>query len=119
MGLVLLSVAVTAIAQIVLKAGMSGTSVQRAIAGGFGLRTIVTTLFDPLVFGGLVLYFGAALVWLLVLSKAQVSLVYPFVALGFVVTALLGNLLLGESLSAARIAAILLICIGVTLLARS
>jgi multidrug transporter EmrE-like cation transporter len=117
--LIVLSVTITALAQIVLKAGMSGAGIQRALAGGFSPRTMLTVLFDPFVFGGLLLYFFAALVWLIVLSKVQVSLAYPFVALGFVLTALLGRLFFHEALSVTRIAATLLICGGVVLLARS
>lgn len=117
--LILLSVTITAVAQIVLKAGMSGAAVQRALAGGFGVRTMPTILLDPFVFFGLVLYFVAALVWLIVLSKVQVSLAYPFVALGFVITAVMGRLFFHEALSFTRIVATLLICAGVVLLARS
>jgi multidrug transporter EmrE-like cation transporter len=118
-GLILLSVTITAIAQLVLKAGMAGASVQRAIASGPGMRMFWGIALDPLVVGGLTLYFVAAAVWLFVLSKVEVSLAYPFVALGFVLTAVFGRLLFHESLSPTRIAGTLLICGGVALLARS
>lgn len=119
LGLILFSVTLTAIAQLVLKAGMAGTAVQRAIAAGPGVRLFLAIALDPLVIGGLMLYFVAAAVWLFVLSKVDVSLAYPFVALGFVLTAVFGRLLFHEALSPARIAGILLICGGVALLARS
>jgi multidrug transporter EmrE-like cation transporter len=119
LGLILLSVTITACAQLMLKAGMGGAAVQRAIAGGPGLRMIAAIVLDPLVIGGLVLYFLAAAVWLFVLSKVEVSLAYPFVALGFVLTAIFGRLLFHEALSPARIAGTLLICGGVALLAQS
>jgi multidrug transporter EmrE-like cation transporter len=118
LGLILLSVTITAFAQIMLKAGMSGSAVQRAIATGLSVQSIRTVLFSPLVIGGLFLYFGAAMVWLLVLSKVDVSLAYPFVALGFGLTAVFGWLLFGEALSLTQGAAILLISAGVVLLAR-
>ena len=117
--LILLSVTITACAQIVLKAGMGGASVQRAIAAGPGMRMVLAIALDPLVVGGLVLYFVAAAVWLFVLSQVEVSLAYPFVALGFVLTAVAGHLLFHEALSPTRIAGILLVCGGVALLARS
>lgn len=119
LGLILLSVTITACAQLVLKAGMAGASVQRAIAAGPGLRMVLGIALDPLVIGGLALYFVAAAVWLIVLSKVEVSLAYPFVALGFVLTAVFGRILFNEALSPTRIAATLLICGGVALLARS
>jgi multidrug transporter EmrE-like cation transporter len=119
LGLILLSVTITACAQLVLKAGMAGAAVQRAIAAGPGWRMFFAISLDPLVIGGLTLYFVAAAVWLFVLSKVEVSLAYPFVALGFVLTAVFGRLLFHETLSPARIAGTLLICGGVALLARS
>lgn len=119
LGLILLSVTITACAQLVLKAGMAGASVQRAIAAGPGWRMLLAIALDPLVIGGLTLYFVAAAVWLFVLSKVEVSLAYPFVALGFVLTAVFGRIMFHETLSPARIAGTLLICGGVALLARS
>lgn len=116
---ILLSVTITAIAQVVLKAGMNGAVAQKAVAAGLSVRSVLAVATEPLVFGGLVLYFLAAAVWLIVLSKVDVSLAYPFVALGFVLTAIMGRLFFEETLSLARIAGIVLISGGVVLLARS
>jgi multidrug transporter EmrE-like cation transporter len=49
----------------------------------------------------------------------QVSLAYPFVGLGFVLTMLLGWAIHGDSLSVARVAGTLIISLGVVILARS
>lgn len=117
--LVLANVAMTSLAQIVLKAGMSAPDVVRALAGGFRLPALVTVFLHPWVVIGLTLYAGAALVWLLVLAKVDVSLAYPFVGLGFVVTMVLAWAFMGESVSATRIAGTLLITAGVVVLARS
>ena len=114
--LVLLSISITAIAQVVLKAGMTGRAVQNAIANGSVWTTAIEVVKSPLVVGGLALYFAAAVVWLGVLSKVPVSRAYPFVALGFVFTALAGRFVLGEQLSVVQMAAIALICGGVVLL---
>lgn len=118
LGLILLSVTITAFAQLMLKAGMTGAAVQRAIATGPGMRTFLTIALDPLVAVGLAIYFVAAGLWLLVLSKVEVSVAYPFIALGFVITAVFGRLLFHEMLSPTRIGGMLLICAGVALLAR-
>jgi len=117
--LILANVLMTSLAQIVLKAGMSAPEVVRTLAGEWRLTALVGVLFHPWVLGGLVLYFGAALVWLVVLSRLDVSLAYPFVGLGFVVTMLLAWVLLGETLTPARIAGTLLISVGVVVLASS
>jgi multidrug transporter EmrE-like cation transporter len=117
-GIILLSVAITAAAQLVLKVGMTNPAVQRLIGQGLSPR-LIGVFFDPYVIGGLFLYFGAAMMWLFVLAKFEVSYAYPFVALGFVLTALAGWLLFDDAMSLARASGILLICVGVVLVARS
>ena len=115
--LILANVAMTSLAQIILKFGMSSSEVSRALSGGVRLSTLVSVLFHPWVLAGLVLYFAAAVVWLLVLSKVDVSLAYPFVGLGFVVTTLLAWAVLGEAITVSRIVGTLLISAGVAILA--
>ena len=80
--LILVSTAISALAQIALKAGMASSSVQRAIAAGVQVSSLFDIAFNPFVMVGLFLYFSSAAVWLLVLSRVQVSFAYPFVALG-------------------------------------
>jgi len=117
--LILANVAMTSLAQIALKAGMSSPEVAHAMATGVRFPALTSVLFHPWVFVGLLLYGGAALVWLLVLSRVDVSLAYPFVGIGFVVTMVLAWVFLGESVTATRMAGTLLIAVGVVLLARS
>lgn len=116
--LILLSVAISAAAQMALKAGMSALGVQQALAGPLGPMTVVRVLFEPFVFLGLFLYFIGALVWLLVLARVEVSFAYPFVALGFVLTAIGGRVVFGDSLGLAKVIGVLLISAGVVVLAR-
>ncbi len=116
--LILLSVVISAFAQIALKAGMASASVQRAIAGGDKVTMLFGIGLNPYVILGLFLYFSSAAVWLFVLSKVQVSFAYPFVAVGFVLTALLGRLFFHDTFSVAKIVGTLLIMGGVVVLAR-
>ncbi len=115
--LILANVAMTSLAQIILKFGMSSSAVARTLSGGFRLGSMVNVLLHPWVLTGLVLYFAAAVVWLLVLSKVDVSLAYPFVGLGFVVTMLLAWAVLGEAVTVSRVVGTLLISAGVAILA--
>ena len=117
--LILVNVLMTSFAQIVLKAGMSTPTVTRSLAEGFRWSVAPGVLASPLVLLGLGMYFGAALVWLIVLSKIEVSLAYPFVGLGFVITMLFGWTFFGDSMSAARVGGTLMIAAGVAVLARS
>ena len=114
---IILSIVLTALAQIALKAGMASPVVQRSLAAP-RLMTFVDVFLNPMVFLGLVIYFSSAVIWLLVLSKIDVSTAYPFVALGIVLTAILGRVVFGEPFTVVKIIAILLIVSGVAILAR-
>ena len=116
--LIFVSVCMSAVAQILLKGGMSSHTVQRALAETVSLRTFLSVFTNIAVLLGLLVYFGAALLWLIVLSKVEVSVAYPFVALGFVLTALMGHFLFAEVLTLQRMAGIMLVCAGVAVLAR-
>jgi len=117
--LICASVLLSSIAQIVLKGGMSSPGVSVAGVQGFGLPMLQAIATSPKVILGLGIYFASAAVWLLVLARVDVSLAYPFVGLGFVVTMLLAWAVHGEVLSTGRIAGTLMICAGVVVLARS
>ena len=118
LALIFVSVLMSAFAQILLKGGMSSQSVQRALGEDLSFRTFLSVFTNAGVVSGLFVYFGSALLWLLVLSKVEVSVAYPFVALGFVLTALLGHFVFGEVLTLQRLLGILLVCVGVGVLAR-
>lgn len=116
--LILLSVTASSIAQLLLKLGMSSPAVQKAIMSGVTFPTIVTIGVNPMVVGGLSIYLFGAVVWLFVLSRVQLSIAYPFVALGFVFTAILARLFVGEGFTLVKTAGTALIVAGVLVLAR-
>jgi multidrug transporter EmrE-like cation transporter len=117
--LVLANVAMTSVGQILLKGGMSAPSVTRSLEDGLRLSSALVILLNPLVAIGLALYFLAAGVWLLVLARIEVSLAYPFVGLGFIVTMVLGWAVFDDTMSVARVGGTLMIAGGVALLATS
>jgi drug/metabolite transporter (DMT)-like permease len=117
--LTLVSVALSAVAQVAMKAGMSRPPMRAALATGDHLATALAAASNPFLVAGFGLYFIGALVWLLVLSRVDVSVAYPFVSLGFLLTAGLAALLLGESISAERLLGIFLVTVGVYVVARS
>ncbi|OQW43244.1 MAG: small multi-drug resistant family protein [Proteobacteria bacterium SG_bin5] len=118
LSLILLSVALSASGQLLLKLGASAPAVRGAIAGGAPIERALALLGTPALVGGLAVYALSAAAWIVVLSKLDLSLAYPFVGLGFVVTFLIGVLLLGEPASAGRLAGTLLIAGGAVLVAR-
>lgn len=115
--LILLSVSMSAVAQILLKTGLVAPSVTEAGSGV--IATVLRMLLNPWVIGGLGLYFLGAIVWLFVLSRSEVSYAYPFVSLGFVLTMILGATIFGEHVGPARIVGTLLIISGIVFVARS
>jgi multidrug transporter EmrE-like cation transporter len=113
------SVALSAGAQVILKWGMSGAAVQRALEAGSLPNTLLAIAGSGGVLLGLSMYFASALVWLFVLARVDVSYAYPFVGLGFVLTMLSGWLILGEDVGILRIVGTLLVAAGVVLIART
>jgi multidrug transporter EmrE-like cation transporter len=114
--LILTSVSLSALAQLALKMGTTAAASARTTGVGGELGGLAQS---PMIVVGLGLYGVGALVWLFVLGRAPLSLAYPFVGMGFVLTMLAGAFWLGESLSMTRIAGTLLIATGCVLVARS
>jgi drug/metabolite transporter (DMT)-like permease len=116
--LVLTGVMLNAAAQLLLKAGVSRVgeiklTLNTILSAGWKLA------FEPHILGGLTCYVISVVVWILALSRVQVSIAYPMLSLGYVVTAVAAWWLMGESLSAVRITGIAVIIVGVYLVARS
>lgn len=116
--LILLSVMLSAIAQITLKLGMSSPLVQQAIASASALSVFQSIVTNAYVLSGLCLYFASAAAWLFVLAKVDVSFAYPFVGLGFILTMLLAYFINGEVLSVTKITGTLCIAIGIAIVAQ-
>jgi drug/metabolite transporter (DMT)-like permease len=117
--MIIASVTMSSLAQLFLKTGMSTNSARAAGGEGAQVGLLAKAALNPWVLGGLTLYFLSTLVWLAVLSREPVSKAYPFVGLGFIMTMLLGWLVLHESLSPTKVAGTLLVVAGVALIARS
>ncbi len=115
--LILFSVAASAVAQLLLKVGMSQAAVPDAESVKGTLAALMWGAQNVWVVGGLGLYFFSALVWLKVLAKVDLSFAYPFVGLGFVMTMLLGKIALDETVSTQRFVGTLCIVLGILFIA--
>ena len=71
------------------------------------------------VIGGFCAYAVSAALWIVILSRAELSWAFPMVSLSYVLTAIFSPMLLGESFSILRFAGILVICLGVFLVSRT
>lgn len=112
------SIALSVMAQFALKAGMSSSDIKEAMIQPFGLQTIFKLITNKLLLGGFFLYGLGAVIWLIVLSKWDVSKAYPLVGLGFVLSIFIG-FLVGEQITSFRIFGAVLICFGVLLISRT
>ena len=68
---------------------------------------------------GLAFYAVSVVVWILALTRVQVSIAYPMLSLGYVVTAFAAWWLFGEALTAQKLIGIAIIIVGVIVVARS
>ncbi|MCS7464244.1 EamA family transporter [Paenibacillus doosanensis] len=106
-----------AIAQLLLKKGMD-------LVGklSFDIQTIIgllpSIIKNAYIWSGIGSYVISLFVWLVVLSRVQVSYAYPFLSLGYIIAAVIGYYYLGESLSVYKITGICVICLGVMILSR-
>jgi multidrug transporter EmrE-like cation transporter len=115
---ILSGVVLNAIAQLALKAATRRLGVLAPEHGALldmGLRIAA----QPAVWLGLICYAMSVVLWIVALSRTEVSVAYPFLSIGYVIAALVAWQYFGEALTTQRIAAIGLICAGVVLLYRS
>ncbi|WP_197277219.1 DMT family transporter [Sphingomonas profundi] len=108
--LVLFSVCCNALAQLLLKAAVTRAGTLTPVTMGLRLAG------DAGFWGGVTAFGASFALWLLVLARLPVSVAYPLASLGYVLAAGLGVAVLGEPLTALRIAGVLTICAGVVLL---
>ncbi len=116
--LILTGVLLNAAAQLLLKAGTNAVghfAFERGniIPVGWQLAT------QPHIFTGLVCYVVSVIVWIMALSRVEVSVAYPMLSIGYVVNALAAWYLFGEALTPMRLIGIGIIVFGVFIVARS
>ena len=116
--LILTGVLLNAAAQLLLKAGTNVVgqfefSMENALPVGMRLAT------EPHILGGMLCYVVSLVVWIMGLSRVEVSVAYPMLSIGYVINAVAAWYLFGESVSALRLTGIGFIIAGVFLVAKS
>lgn len=74
---------------------------------------LMKVLSMPLIWVGMALYIIGAAVWLIILSRANLSIAYPLLSINFILVILASWMFLGEPLTYQRIIAIAIICCGI------
>ena len=116
--LILFGVLLNAFAQLLLKAGVRQLR-------HFDFPPMIGQLVASVeatnwpIIGGLSCYVVSVVVWILALSRVEVSIAYPMLSIGYVVNAGLAWYLFDEAVGPQRLAGIAVIIIGVVLVARS
>lgn len=116
--LIISGVLLNALAQLSLKMGMRtiGTfsfSLENIMP--IGMKVII----NPFIITGLVCYVVSVAIWLLALSRVEVSYAYPLLSIGYIVVAFCGYIFLGENMNAIRWLGVIVICAGVFLITRT
>jgi multidrug transporter EmrE-like cation transporter len=116
--LVLTGVLLNAGAQLLLKAGTNAVGQFAFTASNVfpvGLRLAT----EPHIVGGIACYVVSVAVWIMALSRAEVSIAYPMLSIGYVVNAAAAWWLFGEAVTPLRMLGIAVIIVGVFIVARS
>lgn len=114
--IIIASVILNCVAQLFMRKGM-------LCVGEVGLSNILSNLW-PMVtnlwlWGALLSYAVSIVLWMIVLSRVQVSYAYPFLSIGYIFAAIAGYYFFNENLDFYRISGIIVICVGVYLISRS
>jgi multidrug transporter EmrE-like cation transporter len=117
-GFIMTGIFLNAVAQLLLKAGTRAVGAIHLSWENWWPIGIKLATQLPII-GGLSCYVLSVVVWIIGLSRVDVTIAYPMLSLGYVVNAIGAWYFLGEAVSLPRILAIGVILFGVALLARS
>ena len=107
------ALALTVYGQILIKAR---ALLHAGKSGGQAYGSFLLAMFsDPWVISAFVAAVLAAAAWMLAIRKEDLSILYPFMALTFVLIPILAGLILGEKITALQVCGMLLIVGGVSL----
>ena len=113
--IIIIGIIFAAFGQVSWKLGMN----QAGQLATLDLTTLSTVLLNPYVLLGFVMYGLSTIFWLIALSKKDLSFVYPFISLTYVLVLVLSSLVLKESIGVNKLAGTLIIIVGLIIIARS
>lgn len=112
--LILLNTLILVSGQFIWKYGM-----MKNEASFSSVTDILKLLFSPYILTGLTMYGFATVLWLFILTRVPLSVAYPIQSLAYVFAVFGAYFIFNESLSAMKIAGVLLIIIGVSFIGLS
>ena len=117
--LIVSSIALAVGGQVSLKIGMNKVGEISSTHLTQPFQTLIRTFSNPNVVFGLGLYVCASLIWLVVLSRVDLSFAYPMMGLSYVVVLLISQFFLNENVVPLRWFGAFVICTGVVLISRT
>jgi len=99
-----------AIGQICWKLALAGQTLS------WNLSQIFALVFKPLFIAGVLLYCIATIFWIYLLSKYELSYIYPMIAFAYVFGAVLSIVVLKEHVSLIRMSGIMFVVVGVAII---
>ncbi|MBM7868763.1 putative membrane protein [Clostridium pascui] len=104
--LLLLNIIFLVAGQTLWKIGLSGMDLEFTVHG------VINMIINPYILGGLSIYSVATVIWFYILSKAELSVVYPIQSLCYVAAAVIALLIFKENIPPTRWFGIGLIVLG-------
>ncbi|WP_404832645.1 SMR family transporter [Alcaligenes nematophilus] len=117
LGLVLAAVFLNTFAQMLLKAGTNSLQILLLPERGV-FYSVFRALFNPFITSGLILYVLSFAVWVVVLSKLEVSVAYPLLSLGYLVGLVLAWVFFGEVVTFNKVIGVCFLMIGTYFITR-
>ncbi|HZW83627.1 MAG TPA: hypothetical protein VFF14_09470 [Candidatus Deferrimicrobium sp.] len=115
--LIIISVLLGAVGQVLLKLGIKNVQPELSLLGL--LKLVVQVFTTPALLLGVACFGSSFLLWLVILSREELSYAYPMVSLGYLVVVIASFYLFKENVTLLRFAGLLMICLGVSVVARS
>jgi uncharacterized membrane protein len=113
--IILIGIIFASVGQIFWKIGMNSMGPITT----YTPSTLITIFLNPYILSGLAMYGLGTVFWLIALSKRDLSFVYPFIALTFIIVLILSNVILKENIGIYRIIGTFVIILGLILIMKT
>ena len=116
--LIVTGVMLNVAAQLLIKSGTNAVGYfeytrENILPIGWKLAT------EPHIIGALTCYVVGVAIWILALSRVQVSIAYPLLSLGYIVNAAAANYLFEEAITPSKMIGMGIIIVGVVVISRA
>jgi multidrug transporter EmrE-like cation transporter len=115
--MILVCVLLGVVGQLMLKHGMSSGEEVDEVSEV--LPRLLRAATNPLVIAGFGAYFVSAALWLIVLTRTELSYAYPMLAMGYICVVFLSRVLFHEAVTPTRFLGTIVVAVGVWLISRT